>query len=79
MVSVGELEQLRQAISRYYVDRGYINSGALLPDDFYRDGIVHFRIVEGRVDQVRLQGLGRLRPSYVEERLVRPRRAAERQ
>jgi hemolysin activation/secretion protein len=70
-VSAGELEQLRQAISRYYVDRGYINSGALLPDDFYRDGIVHFRIVEGRVDQVRLQGLGRLRPAYVEQRLVR--------
>jgi hemolysin activation/secretion protein len=71
-VSVGELEHLRQAISQYYVDRGYINSGALLPDDFYRDGIVRFRIVEGRVDQVRLQGLGRLRPSYVQERLVRP-------
>ena len=70
-VSVGELEQLRQTISRYYVDRGYINSGALLPEDFYQDGIVHFRIVEGRVDQVRLQGLGRLRPAYVEDRLVR--------
>jgi hemolysin activation/secretion protein len=70
-VSVGELEELRQTLSRYYVERGYINSGALLPDDFYRDGIVHFRIVEGRIDQVRLQGLRGLRPAYVEDRLVR--------
>jgi hemolysin activation/secretion protein len=71
-VSAGELEELRQALSRYYVERGYINSGALLPPDFYRDGIVHFRIVEGRIDQVRLQGLGRLRESYVRDRLTRP-------
>ncbi len=71
-ISAGELEELRQVISRYYVDRGYINSGALLLSDFYREGIVYFFIVEGRVDQVRLQGLGRLHPSYVEQRLLRP-------
>jgi len=71
-VSAGELEELRQVISRYYVERGYINSGALLLPDFYREGIVTFRIVEGRVDQVRMQGVGRLHPSYVEERLLRP-------
>jgi hemolysin activation/secretion protein len=70
-ITAGELEELRLALSRYYVDRGYINSGALLPPDFYRDGILHFRIVEGRIDQVRLQGLGRLHESYVRDRLTR--------
>jgi hemolysin activation/secretion protein len=71
IVTRAELEELRQALSRYYVERGYINSGALLNADFYRDGIVHFVIVEGRVDHVRLTGLGRLRESYVRDRLHR--------
>jgi len=33
-VSLAELEDLRQKISRYYVDHGYINSGALLTPGF---------------------------------------------
>jgi len=70
-VSRADLEQLRQALSRYYVDRGYINSGALLPADFYRDRLVHFRIVEGHVEDIRQQGLGRLRESYLRQRLLR--------
>jgi hemolysin activation/secretion protein len=71
-VSSAELEELRQALSRYYVDNGYINSGALLVDGFYRDRIVHFKIVEGRVSEIRAQGLGRLRQSYLTQRLLRP-------
>jgi hemolysin activation/secretion protein len=72
IVSSAELEELRQALTRHYVDAGYINSGALLPDDFYRDGMVHFQIVEGRISDIRAQGLGRLRPTYLRQRLIRP-------
>jgi hemolysin activation/secretion protein len=71
-VSLAELEELRQKISRYYVEHGYINSGALLPPGFYRDGVVHVRIVEGRIDELRTNGLDRLRESYLRERLLRP-------
>jgi len=70
-VSRVELEELRQKISRYYVDHGYINSGALLMPDFYRDGIVHVRIVEGRIDELRANGLDGLRQSYLRQRLMR--------
>ena len=68
--SRAELEQLRQKLTLYYVERGYINSGALLPDDFYRNGIVRFRIVEGRLEQIRAKGLGGLRESYLKQRLA---------
>jgi hemolysin activation/secretion protein len=71
-ISSTELEELRQKLSRYYIERGYINSGALLNPGFYQDGAVHIRIIEGRVENVRLTGLGRLRESYVRERLIRP-------
>jgi hemolysin activation/secretion protein len=70
-VSLAELEDLRQKISRYYVDHGYINSGALLTPGFYRDGVVHVRIVEGRIDELRANGLDGLRESYLRSRLMR--------
>jgi hemolysin activation/secretion protein len=69
-VSGAELEELRQKLSRYYVEKGYINSGALLPEGFYRDGVVHVRIIEGHIQEIRAKGLGRLRESYLQERLV---------
>jgi len=69
-VSPAELEQIRQRLTLYYVDRGYINSGALLPEDFYRDGVVHFRIVEGRIEELRSKGLLGLRESYLRQRLI---------
>ena len=65
-----ELEELRQKLSRAYADRGYINSGALLPTDFYRDGIVTFRIVEGRSEELRATGLKGLREEYLRQRLL---------
>jgi hemolysin activation/secretion protein len=65
-----ELEQLRQNISRHYLQRGYVNSGAILPEDFYRDGLVRFQIIEGRVEDLRLSGMGRLKEAYVRNRLV---------
>lgn len=69
LVTVGEVEELRQKLSRHYVDRGYINSGALLDDDAYQSGTLTYRIVEGRLGAIRLAGLDGLRESYVADRL----------
>jgi hemolysin activation/secretion protein len=70
-LSIGQLEELRQKLTRVYVDRGYVNSGVLLEDDLLQNGIVRFRVVEGRLQEMRASGLGGLRPSYLRERLVR--------
>lgn len=69
-VTRAELEQLREAISRFYLERGYINSGAILPDDFYGDGIVRLQIIEGRIEEIRLSGMRRLRDRYIRDRLI---------
>jgi hemolysin activation/secretion protein len=71
-VDLAELEALRVALTRHYVELGYINSGALLDEGFHRDGVVHMRIVEGRLSQIRASGLERLRESYLTQRLLRP-------
>jgi hemolysin activation/secretion protein len=51
-----ELEAARQTLTLYYVIRGYINSGALLPDQDPKDGIIHFQIVEGQLTSVAVTG-----------------------
>lgn len=69
--SAAALEELRQKVSQLYVDRGYINSGALLAPDALAQGTLTLQIVEGRLQEVRLRGLDGLSEHYVVDRLVR--------
>lgn len=64
------IEDLRQKISRHYIDAGYINSGAVLGEGGYADGTLTFTLIEGRLSAVRLKGLGNLHEGYVVSRLV---------
>lgn len=70
--TAAEIEELRHLITRYYIGRGYINSGAVLPDDGYRDGVLTVSIIEGTIDEIQLSGQGRLREAYIRDRLSRP-------
>ncbi|MDP2904102.1 MAG: ShlB/FhaC/HecB family hemolysin secretion/activation protein [Methylovulum sp.] len=69
-VSIAELEELRQKLTRYYIDHGYINSGAVIPADAFKAGELRIKIIEGSLDEVRVKGLGRLREGYVVNRLL---------
>ena len=64
-----DLEQLRVNITQAYIEQGYINSGALLPDQKVEDGELTYKIVEGRLDKIEVTGTGRLKPSYVAKRV----------
>jgi hemolysin activation/secretion protein len=66
-----DLEAIRQALTRLYVGAGYINSGAVLPDQTVEDGVITYKLVEGRLTDVNLQGNKRLRGSYVVSRIRR--------
>ncbi len=65
-----DLAALRQALTLKYVKAGYINSGAVLPDQKVVDGVVEYRIVEGRLVDVTITGTKRLRADYVSDRLA---------
>nr|VFK46517.1 MAG: Hemolysin activation/secretion protein [Candidatus Kentron sp. TC]VFK49114.1 MAG: Hemolysin activation/secretion protein [Candidatus Kentron sp. TC] len=69
-VSFTDLEDIRLAITRRYESAGYPNSGALLPSQHIEEGQVRFRIIEGRLDTVRIRGNGRLNPEYIRGRLL---------
>lgn len=65
-----ELEALRQKLTRRYVAAGYVNSGALIPDQEVRDGVVAIRIVEGTLDEIVVGGPHRFAPEFIRERLL---------
>ena len=66
--TLAELEELRQALTRYYIEHGYINSGAVIPKGGLQDGVLHITIIEGKYE-VRVKGEERLRKGYIENRL----------
>ncbi len=68
--TVDELEALRQRLTRLYVERGYINSGLLLPASV-GDGALRFEVVEGRLGGLRLRGMEGLDERYISARLQR--------
>jgi hemolysin activation/secretion protein len=68
-VSISELEELRQKITQLYIDQGYINSGAIIPEDALKNDQLQLEIIEGRLDEVRVKGQGRLRTGYIRNRL----------
>lgn len=68
-ISFAQLLQARSAITKLYVDNGYITSGAFIPPQTLTGGIVKIQVVEGSVEEIRVTGTGRLNPNYVRSRL----------
>ncbi|HEY2343594.1 MAG TPA: POTRA domain-containing protein, partial [Chthoniobacteraceae bacterium] len=66
-----ELEEARQAVTLTYVQAGYINSGAILPDQDLEGGIVVFQIIEGRLTKINLSGNWWFRPWWLKHALYR--------
>ena len=68
-LSFAELIQAREAVTQLYIDRGYITSGAFIPPQTLKEGIVKIEVVEGSVEKIEVKGLERLPTSYITSRL----------
>jgi hemolysin activation/secretion protein len=56
-----DLESIRTALTKAYIEGGYINSGAVLPDQTIgADRIVTFQIVEGKLSAIHLHAGGQV-------------------
>ena len=69
-VSTADLEEIRRRFTRLYIDRGYINSGAVLPDQNVTNGVVAYRFVEGRITDITVAGTEHFKPEYFRSRLA---------
>ena len=71
-VGPADLEALRLQMTRLYVERGYVNSGLVLGRVAIDEGVVGYEVVEGRLTEIRLRGMGRLDEAYVTRQLQPP-------
>lgn len=65
-----ELLKAKEVINELYLERGYITSGAFIPPQELKDGVVKIAVIEGKVESINISGLNRLRPGYVRSRLA---------
>jgi hemolysin activation/secretion protein len=70
-ISTAELEEARRAVSVHYASHGFINSGAVIPDQDPTNGVVRIRIIEGRLTGVQLRGNKWLSDGYITNRVAR--------
>lgn len=51
-LTVGQLQEIADEVTRYYHDRGYFLARAVIPAQEVNDGVVHIRVLEGRLEKV---------------------------
>lgn len=68
-VTVAELQQAVAEINQLYLNAGYINSTAILPEQPITDGVVQIQVIEGKLSEIQIEGTEHLNPEYVRSRL----------
>jgi hemolysin activation/secretion protein len=68
-ITAEELQEVKNQITALYIKAGYVNSGAIIPDQPVTDGTVTIKIIEGKLVRVEVSNNQKLRTSYIEKRL----------
>ena len=63
------IEEIRHVLTLNYINKGYVNSGAIVPDQIAEEGKIVFQIIEGRVSQVNIINNKWFSKKYLEDRL----------
>lgn len=53
---MSRIQQLTDAVSDWYISRGYITSRAFLVEQDLRHGVLHLAVLEGRLQKITLEG-----------------------
>jgi hemolysin activation/secretion protein len=69
-ISFAQLVQAANQITELYVSRGYITTGAYIPEQSLTSGKVKIQIVEGSLAEIEVDVAGRLKESYVRDRIA---------
>src|SRR5215469_1505300 len=69
-ISIADLEEIRRQLTLLYINRGFINSGATIPDQNVENGVVTFRFVEGRLTDIEVTGTEHFDPEFFRSRLA---------
>jgi hemolysin activation/secretion protein len=67
-LSINRLLGVTSEITDYYVQRGYISSGAFLPEQEF-DGTLKIKVVEAVLTKIEIEGLSKINDTYITSRL----------
>ncbi|MBF0449695.1 MAG: ShlB/FhaC/HecB family hemolysin secretion/activation protein [Candidatus Magnetomorum sp.] len=68
-ISSEELHDVKNKISLFYYTNGYVNSGAVIPDQKITDGYITIKIIEGTLPKISVTGNTHLKSKYISRRL----------
>ena len=69
-ISLAEVFQARSQITNLYIKKGYITSGAYIPQQTIKSGVITIQVIEGKLEDIQVSGTRRLNPNYVRSRLA---------
>jgi hemolysin activation/secretion protein len=69
-ISLVEVFQARAKITDLYVKQGYITSGAYIPPQTIKSGVVKIQVIEGKLEEIQVKGNQRLNSDYVRSRIA---------
>jgi len=64
-----ELHDVKNKISLFYYSNGYVNSGAIIPDQKISNGNITIKIIEGTLPKITVSGNSWLKSNYIKRRL----------
>ncbi len=67
-LTIGQLQQVADTVTKFYHDRGYFLARAVIPAQEIKDGVVNIRVLEGRLEKVQTSGNKR----YSDDVLAKP-------
>lgn len=68
-LSTEDLERLRLSLTLLYINKGYLTSGAIIPDQDVTFGVIKVQIIEGKLTRINVEGNRWFRSSYLRDRL----------
>lgn len=68
-LSFEELRYITQKLTDLYVSKGYVTSGAFVPEQDLSNGIVIVRVIEGSLEEINIEGLTHLSEKYLLSRI----------
>jgi hemolysin activation/secretion protein len=70
-ITFAELLKAANQITELYVQKGYITSGAYIPSQEFRSGVIKIQVVEGSLEDIQVNVIqGKLNPNYVRSRIA---------
>ncbi|NEQ69124.1 MAG: ShlB/FhaC/HecB family hemolysin secretion/activation protein [Symploca sp. SIO2D2] len=68
-LTLQQLKEVADQITQLYLEKGFITSRAILVDQPIEEGIVTIRILEGSLEEIKIEGNVRVNPDYVRSRV----------